>query len=207
MLFKQAQYFLLLAPFVLGPLILISSCAKDRHSVASNQSGNKAQMKDSVPEYLLEKPTLYVRNKKGEPIEAPKQDQDVAASYRFSKLRSDTSTGVSLTILSRKTVYAIHEPVRIIHVLEIRDTGWDLHVMGPKEIQGEYINDSLVSRPPRENSKDPWVPGIYDGVVLSSPGVDFNFEITEYVFDKPGTYRVQWRLGKYNSNILVIVVE
>jgi hypothetical protein len=73
--------------------------------------------------------------------------------------------------------------------------------MGPKKVYGEIVNDQLVSEP-IPDWEDPLVPEFYDGVVLPSPALDYNYDITVYTFSKPGIYRIQWQMGDLQSNIL-----
>jgi hypothetical protein len=46
--------------------------------------------------------------------------------------------------------------------------------MGPKEVFGEYVDGKLASRAAKAQ------PDAYDGVVLPSPGVDSNYDVTSY---------------------------
>ena len=52
----------------------------------------------------------------------------------------------------------------------------------------------------------PWV-ATYDGVVLPSPAIDYNYEVTSYRFDEPGTHAIQWRSGKNASNAITVWVR
>jgi hypothetical protein len=71
--------------------------------------------------------------------------------------------------------------------------------MGPKAIYGEYVDGQLVTpaQPP---------PEIYDGLVVDSPDVDYNYDITSYRFSRPGHHQIYWQLGDLRSNTLDIEV-
>ena len=43
-------------------------------------------------------------------------------------------------------------------------------------------------------------------MVLESPAVDYNYDITSHVFDEPGIHEIQWVLGPWASNVLKIEV-
>ena len=77
--------------------------------------------------------------------------------------------------------------------------------MGPKRPPGEYVDGTLATGAP-EIPDYPWV-ATYDGVTLPSPAIDYNYEITSYRFDAPGTHAIQWRLGKLASNVITIRVR
>ena len=74
-----------------------------------------------------------------------------------------------------------------------------------KAIRGEYVNGKLVT-PSVVADADPFIPAVYDGAVVPSPAVDYNCEITTYRFSASGTRTIQWKLGKFTSNILTIEV-
>ena len=77
--------------------------------------------------------------------------------------------------------------------------------MGPKEVFGEYLDEELQGGVPLEQDY-PWV-GLYDGEVLPSPELDYNFEISKYSFETSGEHRVQWRIGGCASNTVVLTVK
>jgi hypothetical protein len=77
--------------------------------------------------------------------------------------------------------------------------------MGPKRPAGEYVDGKLVTGAP-EIPEYPWV-ATYDGAVLPSPAIDYNFEVTSYRFDAPGTHVIEWRLGKIASNAISVRVR
>ena len=95
--------------------------------------------------------------------------------------------------------------MRIVHVLERTEPGQPLYIMGPKAITGLFVDGSLEGPP--EPASGGLVPGVYDGAVLPSPGVDTNFERSVVRFRTPGLHRVQWRVGGMASNELCVDVR
>ncbi len=91
--------------------------------------------------------------------------------------------------------------------MEELEAGRSLYVMGPKAICGEFVNDSAASMPCITNEPEPWLPMIYNGLTLDSPGMDYNFEITQYRFKTAGTYEIQWRPGECSSNVITVMVS
>jgi hypothetical protein len=49
-----------------------------------------------------------------------------------------------------------------------------------------------------------WEPSTYNGPILSSPAVDYNYDITVYRFDQVGKHHIQWRIGTIQSNVLTL---
>lgn len=159
---------------------------------------------EPLPPHLAQFPGLYVR--KGDQIvDAPPADVAVAKTYPRSKDKGALVDGHRLTILASKRRYRVGEEVRVLHVHEVVAAGDMVYVMGPKPVRGEMLDGKLAT-PMVLADGDPFVPEIYDGVTLQSPAVDYNWEITTYRFSAPGTHRIQWRLGKFDSNALVIEV-
>jgi hypothetical protein len=159
---------------------------------------------EPLPPHLAQFPGLYVR--KGDQIvDAPPADVAVAKTYPRSKEKGPVVDGHRLTILAAKRRYRVGEEVRVIHVHEVVAAGDMVYVMGPKPIRGEMLDGKMATSMVLADG-DPFVPEIYDGVTLQSPAVDYNWEITTYRFSAPGTHRIQWRLGKFDSNTLVIEV-
>jgi len=163
-----------------------------------------------MPKYLQDKPSeLYVRQGNAI-VNAPPGDLAVARDYANadSKHKGKIHHGQRITIMTARTEYLVGEEVRVIHVLEAPEAGHKLWVMGPKRIQEEYVDGKLAS-PPRSPNY------VYDGVVLDSPGADFNYEITVYKFTKPGVHTILWKGGEYHtlddpgltSNVLHIGVK
>jgi len=169
-------------------------------------SKNNDNRKDStdLPSYLSRWPGLYVRDG-NQIVEASEDDTSVARSYPMSRNKGQIMDGKRLTVLTKKTTYQINEEVRIIHVVEVTEPGHMVYVMGPKSIYGEHMDGRLVteSLPTGENSL---VPSTYDGAVLPSPAVDYNYEITHYSFSKPGTHKFQWKLNNLESNVLTLKI-
>lgn len=149
---------------------------------------------------------LYVcRN--GTITKAPEEDILVAKGYYNTKNKGAVLNDRRVTVLSKKNNYEVKEEIRIIHVMELLAPGYPIYIMGPKSIYNEYVNDQIQNSATYSEEDDPFKPLNYDGRVLQSPGIDFNFEITVYSFDKPGTYRIHWQPGKLKSNTLMIHVE
>jgi hypothetical protein len=197
--------------YILFFLTIFSQACKET-SQSQEISQTEKQLSDSTSQ-LWDKtisPPSYQKNfwggytyyKNGKPIEGDSSFQNLVVNYPYWKNKGDTFSNVRITILSARIDYHAGETIRIAHILDMPKPGSYLSIMGPKSIVGEYINDSLAT-PPGES----WVNGIYDGIILPSPGVDYNFKITKYKFKKPGTYNIQWKMGKHISNILKITVE
>lgn len=171
---------------------------------ASAMAGEEAPA--LVPKHLLNKPSvLYIRDGK-QIVNAPPEDLAVARRYPAFQDKGKLQNGQRITIMTAKMVYGVGEEVRVIHVLEAPEAGHELYVMGPKPIQEEHLDGQLAS-PARAGDA-------YDGMVTKSPGVDFNYEISTYRFDKPGVHTIQWKGGghpiqadlKLESNVLRITV-
>jgi hypothetical protein len=157
-----------------------------------------------LPEHLERWPGLYQRE--GDRIvEASPQDIALARSYSRFNDKGLIVDGRRITIITENTTHRPGDEVRVIHVVEFTEPGYQAYIMGPKPIYGEYINDELVTE--AVPSGDPLVPVEYSGVTLPSPAVDYNLEITSYTFHSPGIYRIQWRLGLLTSNTLAVTVE
>lgn len=150
------------------------------------------------PDYLKEPPQLFARSG-ASIVPAPPGDLAVAASYARSPARGPLHDGARITILTERAKYKVGEEVRVIHVLEAPEPGRELYVMGPKPIDSEYV-DGVLRTPP------PPAPGTYDGRVLPSPGVDWNYEVTTYRFTAPGPHRLQWRADGRESNVIELEV-
>ncbi len=159
---------------------------------------------DHIPDYLKRRPELFVR-RGDEIIDAPGADVQVAEGYSTSVDKGPITCGKRLTILTKKSTYHKGEQVRVIHVVEAIEPGYDLYVAGPKAVYGEYVDNRLVTEPP-PNDEDPLVPLDYDGVMVSSPAVDYNYDITTYSFAEPGTHRIHWKLGSLHSNSLTLKI-
>ena len=77
--------------------------------------------------------------------------------------------------------------------------------MGPKPVYDEYVGDILATTA-LPAGEEPLVPWSLDGRVATGPAIDYNYEITQYRFDEPGIYLIQWRLGMLASNTLGIQI-
>jgi hypothetical protein len=149
-------------------------------------------------------PNLHVRH--GDVVAAaPEADQEVARSYPQWSDKGAAASGYRITVLCARRTYQPGEPVRIIHACESLTAEGRLFVMGPKPVRGEYVDGDLASSP-FPAGEDPLAPSDYDGRVVIGPGTDFNYEITEYHLES-GRHTVQWRLGPYVSNTLVVTIR
>ena len=158
-----------------------------------------------VPEHLTHFPGLYVRQD-GEIIDAFPEDISVAMGYPFHSDRGDVVDGRRITIMCAEETYGVGEEVRVIHVVEAPEPGWWVYAMGPKVVYGEFVDGELASEA-EPGWEDPFTPELYDGAVLQSPAVDYNYDITSHVFDAPGIHEIQWVLGPWESNVLIIEVN
>lgn len=148
-----------------------------------------------ISEHLKQWPGLYMRQG-NKIVEALPEDIEVAKSYPNNRRKGDVVDGRRITLICRKDTYRVSEEVRVIHVLEILVPAQEIFIMGPKTIFGEYI-DGYAMTPARHGES--W---LYDGAVLESPGVDYNFDITTYSFETPGRHTIHWEMGGLRSNTL-----
>jgi hypothetical protein len=161
--------------------------------------GRRAVRKPDVPDYLKSWPGLFMRQ--GDRIvEALPDDIDVAKGYPTFPGKGRIKRGRRITVMSRQTEYRVGEEVRVIHVLEVLEPGQEILAMGPKPVSGEYVDGRALT--PEASGEG----GAYDGRVLQSPGVDYNYDITSYTFDTPGRHTIQWRMGELRSNTLDLKV-
>ena len=139
---------------------------------------------------------------------ASEEQSRVVKRYASWDEKGEVIDGRRLTIMTSKTKYRINEEVKVIHIVEFTEPGHDVYIMGPKEVYGEYIDGRLSRKDVSSDRLDPFVPeGDYDGRVLNSPAVDYNYYITAYTFNKRGIHSIYWKLGKWKSNILKIMIE
>lgn len=134
--------------------------------------------------------------------------EDHSRSYANWSDKGAVAGGRRLTLLVARQHVRVGEEVRVIHVAEAVDASATVYTMGPKAIEGEFL-DGKVEHTARAGARDDPLtpPGLYDGPVVRGPAVDFGFETSSYRFDVPGNHRIQWRLGNLVSNELNIVVE
>jgi hypothetical protein len=83
--------------------------------------------------------------------------------------------------------------------MEVVEPGHEVFVMGPKTICGEYVDGQLAT-PAAAPAQG------YDGPVLDSPEVDYNYDITSYRFAQPGIHQIYWKIGDLRSNTLNLEV-
>jgi hypothetical protein len=157
-----------------------------------------------VPIHLRRWPGLYVRE--GDRIvAASEEDAAVARSYPQWPDKGLILNGQRLSIMTERHRYQVNEEIRVIHVFEVLDSGYQIYVMGPKPVYGEYVDERLATDLP----SDPDAalrPPRYDGVTLPSPAVDYNFDITTYKFADPGIHEIYWKLGALKSNTLLLEI-
>jgi hypothetical protein len=139
-------------------------------------------------------------------VAAPEEDQAVVRTYPNSEDKGPVVDGYRLTLLPSKRASRPGEPVRVFHVCESTARDRPLYVMGPKPVVGEYVDDRLATDAAPE-AEDPIAPAFYDGRVSDGPGVDANYDVTEYRFERPGVHTIQWRLGPHVSNVVTIDVS
>ncbi len=177
-------------------IFISSNCNKEENMTKTDL--------ENIPEHLKHFPGLYIR-KDEQIINAPNEDIIVAQSYPTYKDKGAIVKEQRLTIITAKNIYKVNEEIRIIHIYEAIESGYEVYVMGPKPIYNEYIDNELMTKPLPE-SEDPLIPSLYNGAVLSSPAVDYNYDITSYTFDEIGTHKIYWELGFLKSNIIILEI-
>ena len=138
-------------------------------------------------------------------VDAPADDVAVVRGYSAWPSKGAEVDHTRLTLMTAKTKYAVGESIRVLHVLDVSVPGRGVYIMGPKRPSNEYVDGTLATEAP-EISEYPWVAS-YDGVVLPSPAIDYNYDVTSYRFDGPGTHSIQWRLGEVASNVITVEVR
>src|SRR5262249_33820973 len=139
-----------------------------------------------IPAYLKATPAEVYVHAGAQIVKAPPDDQTVAAGFAASPTRGTLKDGQRITILTATATYAPHEQVRVIHILDAPEAGHPVYVMGPKPITGELVDG--VEKVPAAP-----MPNAYDGRVVQSPAVDYNYEVTTYKFETPGIHLIQWK--------------
>ena len=148
---------------------------------------------------------LFYYSENGEIKEASQEDREVLFKYYGYESKGELNEGVRVTILTNKTKYRVNEEIKVIHVYESLATGHELFINGPKRIYDELVNGKLVTK--TSSIKEyPWI-GLYDGITIPSPNLDYGFDITNYKFSEKGLYVIQWNPGIYKSNKLEILIE
>lgn len=142
---------------------------------------------------------FWIRGSDGQLIEAPAADVEVLKSYPTAAEKGPVRAGERLTILSAHRRYRVGEPIRVLHVMEIIEAGREVFVMGPKPVCDEYVDGHLAT-PPCPADED------YDGEVLASPEIDYNYEVTTYRFSDPGPHVIEWRPKGRCSNALRVEI-
>ncbi|CAG0933353.1 hypothetical protein TFLX_03019 [Thermoflexales bacterium] len=185
--------------------VLLIGCGHEANTTPIEPFNVQQEMTmTEIPEYLQRWPGLYMRE--GDRIvEALPADVAVAQVYPTWKDKGIVVDGRRLTIMTAKTTYHVNEEIRVIHVLDAPESGLEVYVMGPKMVYGEYVDDKLATKPV-PMGENPFIPATYNGRVLSSPVVDYNYEITTYTFSEPGTHQIYWQLGTVKSNMLTLEI-
>lgn len=136
-------------------------------------------------------------------------DRDLALIGHYPA-RADKGSLVGatrLTLLTARTEVSVGETLRVAHIVEECGSGRTLYGVGPKPIRDEYVDGVLVTAATPNPDDYPWLPDDYDGEATPSPGIDDAFAVTEYRFDQPGSHRIEWRPGRFRSNVLVLTVS
>lgn len=108
--------------------------------------------------------------------------------YSSYKPKGPIKAGIRVTIMTERTNYKVGESVVVIHVLEAIKPGISVDGANHKPVYGEFIDGKLVS----EKRPEPRVRRIV-GIVRTSPTTDYDYGITTYTFEKPGTHTIQWK--------------
>lgn len=138
-------------------------------------------------------------------LPATAEDEEVARNYPMFPDKGAVVGGYRLTILTRNLTIHTGDPIHIIHVCEAVLPDSLLYVMGPKTVYDEYVN-GILSTAALPAGEDPLAPSSYDGRIAQGPTIDYNYEITQYRFEQPGAYLIQWRPGTLVSNMLRLQV-
>jgi len=171
-------------------LALVAGCvtSKENEPVAPATHSLHGRGGQQHPSYLKGRPVELYARAGGKIVKAPAGDLTVARGYAAFGDKGALQKGRRITIMTAKSTYRVGEAVRVIHVLEAREPGYGIHVMGPKPVREEYVNGKLASATSGGGLS-------YDGAVVKSPGVDFNYEVSQHTFNTPGIYTIQWRGG------------
>ena len=165
---------------------------------------NDDENSKGIAPHLRRVADLYVRD--GDRlVRASAEDTAVARSYPTFEDKGPVIDGQRLTLMTKQKTYHANEKIAVIHVVEVTEPGRQVYVMGPKPVYGEYVDGKLATEPVPKG-EDPLAPRLYSGAVLPSPAVDYNYDITTYAFSKPGVHRIEWKMGKLHSNVLLIEV-
>ena len=183
----------------------VAAIRNESKALSSTRPTSEVEVAETdVPKHLQRWGGLYDRVG-GKIVDAPAEDVKVAKGYVAFADKGKIHNGRRVTIMTAKQQYAVGEEVRVIHVLEAVEPGSEVLVMGPKTVFGECVDG-------KDLTKGIPKPHRYDGRVLASPAVDYNYAITKYTFNTPGEYTIQWRAaGPFDgeglaSNVLKIVV-
>jgi hypothetical protein len=177
--------------FLFVLLFGLAGCsAKRTLEPRSNSKTSTQACSDYVHEHLA-RGSLYVRVG-NDIVEAPARDLAVAKQYPTFPDKGPLQDGQRITIMTAKSTYRVGEEVRIIHVLEAPEAGHEIYVMGPKAIEDEFVDGKLASQERKHLAP-------YNGRVVQSPGIDFNYDVSTYKFVSPGVHTIQWKGGGHSS--------
>lgn len=135
----------------------------------------------------------------GRLVEAPAADVELLKGYPSAEDKGPVQEGERTTILTAHRRYQVGEPIRVLHVLEVLEPGCPVFIMGPKPVCDEYVDGSLATPPCPPDEE-------YDGAVLTSPEIDYNYEITTYTFARPGSHTIQWCPKGRCSNVIRVEI-
>jgi hypothetical protein len=160
------------------------------------------------PAHLRDRPFELSVRRDGHIVPAPPELLQLARGYPAFAPKGPVEGGRRITVMTERQHYKLDEAVHVVHVLEALDPTTSVYAMGPKPVYEEYV-DGIRATPPAPDA------GLYDGVVLKGPAVDFNYEISTYTFRSPGRHTIEWRDGgavierlrDLHSNVLVILVD
>lgn len=140
-------------------------------------------------------------------VDATEADQQLVRNYPDWLDKGPPADGTRLTLTTARLDVAVGDALRIAHIVEEQAAGRLLFGVGPKPVRDEFIDGVLATAATPGPGDYPWLPPSYDGEAAPAPGIDDNFEITEYRFDRPGQHRIQWCPGSYRSNVLRLTVR
>lgn len=151
-------------------------------------------------------PPCFTRDAHGTPAPCAEPDAAVIRTYATWPAHGRARRHVRFSIGTAATRVKVGARVRILHVMESLDKS-QLWVMGPKAVYGLTVDGKLRGTlGPNVGGSEPWLGETYDGAVEPGPGLDTNFEISEFLFETPGRHTVVWHVGAWTSNTLVFTV-
>jgi hypothetical protein len=186
-------------------LALVAACGGEAPPPAHVDSPGGGPMTSSAPAAYQERWGGLSVRRGSDLVDASSEEVALVRQYPTWPSKGAEVDHLRLTLMTAKTEVAVGESIRVAHVLDVSAPGRNVYIMGPKRPAGEYVDGKLATRPP-EVASYPWL-AEYDGVTLPSPAIDYNYEITTYHFDTPGTHTIEWRLGAVTSNVITLLVR